>query len=189
MLDEKLIHNTFYIYKCVAKRADETTIERILKIQSYFNVEDLAIALITMSDAPGLITEVKVECEDYEYTFDGYTRKIYEETYSFADLDENKNIIIKIMFEDGIVNKYDCEYIGLDTQEKRISRITPICISASGYIRETHNEYLKERESLNIRNMAIYDNYYESEKTYIEWAVHDLKRLFTSYKYDYYNNY
>lgn len=196
MLSEEIARRTFYIYKCVAKREDGTNLERIIKIQSYFNIEDLAIALEMLSDVPGLIENIRVQAEDYDVSF-SLVDKLYENGFAFYDLEEDKNITIDIIFDDGVINKYECEYIGRDTIEKKITRTTPICISASGYSRCGYKKYIEDEKkswarhgyNIDTNNPMHKISYFESEKKHLDWSIHDLKRLFNCCKEDYYNHY
>lgn len=196
MLSEETARRTFYIYKCIAKRDDGTILERIIKIQSFFNIEDLAIALEMLSDAPGQIEKFRVQADDYDVSF-SFVNKLYEDGFAFCDLEEDKKIIIDIFFDDGVINKYECEYVGRDTLEKKITRTTPICISASGYSRCGYDKYIEDEQNswakygykIDSNDPRYKISYYEIENRQLDWSVRDLKRLFNCYKEDYYNRY
>ena len=81
--------NRYVIYSCTAVRSDKTKIIRIIKIQSHFQVEDLAISLIVTSDSPGIIKEIEFENDGCGYSFN-YGNPIYE-GISFYERD-NTNI-------------------------------------------------------------------------------------------------
>ena len=194
MLEEKTARKTFFIYRCVSQREDGSKIERIFKVQSYFNLEDLAISLVLMSDSPGRIIEIRVHAEDYESIF-SETDKLYDGV-TFADLEDEKNIAVEIIYEDGMNCRYLCEYIGTDTQSKRITRTTPICVSAHGYSRYDIKGFLNEvgREYKNSYVLSLSDaekriHYEDTEKMHLEWAMHDVKRLFNFYKELYYQSF
>ena len=69
--------NRYVIYNCIAVRSDKTKIIRIIKIQSHFQVEDLAISLTITSDSPGIIKEIWVENDGDGYMFN-YSNPIYD---------------------------------------------------------------------------------------------------------------
>ena len=184
MLDERLINRTYYLYKCTSIRSDETTIERVFKIQSFFNVEDLAIALLLMNDNLMGFKSCTLTAGDYESGFDDQYEKIYPDCFTFADLDEEKNMIIKFTYQDGKSIQYICEYIGFDIQSKKIARTLPICVCARGYSMLSHSEYIQSQ--IGGQFSMTYDNYYVNEDTSIKWALSLLKRLFNGYKESFY---
>lgn len=192
----KEARKTFFIYKCLAKRDDGSEIVRILKIQSYFDIADLALVLTTMSDAAGLIDKVVIKYEDYDFEFK-YDMHELIDGISFFELD-NRNLTIEIVFKDDISNVYQCEYVGMDIQTKNITRKTPICVYANGFSRfgavSTRKKELKIYDGLGldlnkyINDDSIY-NFQRSEKMKLEWAINDLKRLFNLEKESNYSAY
>lgn len=189
MIDSKQLKNTFLIYNCIATRNDKTTIERVIKIQAWYSVEDLAIALITMSSEPGLIYGAHITTNTFEDFFDYYENRLIGEGWPLTNM-EDETVIININYEDGVKVSYTCNLIGMDTQQKRITRTTPICVSAKGYSRITHDEYLKE-EQLRYEQDDFYklafpngvvDSYYRQEESHIDWAIKDLTRWFNIIK-------
>lgn len=195
MLNDKEAKRTFYIYKCVSTLKDETTIERIIKIQSFFNVEDLSIALITLSDIGFSLPSVKVVSEDYENEFDNYSNRLYTDGFSFADLEDDKNLKITFKYEDGSEVVFDCEYIGMDKVNKPITKKLPLIISANGYSFKGYEGY-KEEYSYDIQNYKKldYSNFYDpfyglfvkKEKEEMQSAIKRFHVLFSSFKEDYY---
>lgn len=189
MRDQNKTRCTFNIYNCVAKRNDNTTIERVIKIQSWYSVEDLAIALVVMSSDPGLIYGVHISSDTFEDFFDYYDNPLLGEGFPLAEL-SGEEISIAVDYNDGVQISYLCKLIGTDVQEKRITRTTPICVSAKGYSRKTHDEYLKE-EQLSYEQDDFYklafpngvvDSYYRQEETHVGWALKDLTRWFNTTK-------
>ena len=180
---------TFTIYNCVAKRNDNTTIERVIKIQSWYSVEDLAIALVVMSSDPGLIYGVHISLDTFEDFFDYYDNPLLGEGFPLAEL-SGEEISIVVDYNDGVQISYLCKLIGTDVQEKRITRTTPICVSGKGYSRLTHDEYLKETQRRyeqddlykSIFPDGIVDSYFRQEESHIDWAIKDLTRWFNTTK-------
>jgi len=190
MIDERKARKVFYIYKCVAVRDDNTEITRIIKIPSFFNVEDLAFSLIAMGDAPGIVSSIRLKAGDYENCFDDFDNKIYPYTCSFYELENEDSIEIDIVYEDGLVTKYNCEYIGLDIKDKNITRKTPICVFAQGYSRYGWKTYYSklDKEKLEFAFGEDKDNcrkkqrYIENEDMHVKWAINDLRQFFTLYQ-------
>ena len=114
--------NRYVIYSCTAVRSDKTKIIRIIKIQSHFQVEDLAISLIVTSDSPGIIKEIKFENDGCGYTFD-YSNLIYE-GLTFDDLEET-NIKVTLVYKDNTEIQYDCVQVGEEVTRNKITRTTP----------------------------------------------------------------
>lgn len=195
MLNDKEAKRIFYIYKCVSTLKDGTTIERIIKIQSFFNVEDLSIALVTLSDIGFSLPSVKVVSEDYENEFDNYSNRLYADGFSFADLEDNKNLKITFKYEDKSEVVFDCEYIGMDKVSKPITKKLPLIISANGYSFNGYEGYKKEY-SYDIQNYKKldYSNFYDpfyglfvkKEKEEMQSAIKRFHVLFSSFKEDYY---
>lgn len=180
--------NRYVIYSCTAVRSDKTKIIRIIKIQSHFQVEDLAISLIVTSDSPGIIKEIEFENDGCGYSFN-YGNPIYE-GISFDELD-NTNIKVTLVYEDNTRIQYDCVQVGEEVTKNKITRTTPIILAAMGMSRFTHAEYIiahkKEVEKLNALNLdPNYDGYYAVEDFEVSCAMNDLQRFFNIYKDDYY---
>jgi len=184
---------TYYLYKCVAKRQDNTELERIIKIQAFFNVEDLAITLHLLSDDQDMVKSLKIKTNDYENELNNHCT-LYVNCFTFNDLEDDKNIDIEIEYDDGLIHKYHCEYIGCDITEKIITRTVPLCISCHGFHRFGYDKYF-------LDNLAKYPNISRSEallcnfylKDYLGFennrlfnAVKNLKVLFNCSKEEYY---
>ena len=181
-------HNRYVIYNCTAVRSDKTKIVRVIKIQSHFQVEDLAIALIATSDSPGYINEIMFENEGIGYSFN-HCNPIHE-GISFDELDDT-NLKVTLVYDDDTKIQYECVQVGEEITDKRITRTTPIMIAAVGMSRFTHDEFVfnqsKEFEGLNGFNIySKSDEYYVFENKLVSWAVNDLQRFFNMYKEDYY---
>lgn len=180
--------NRYVIYSCTAIRSDKTKIIRIIKIQSHFQIEDLAISLTITSDSPGIIKEIWVENDGCGYMFN-YSNPIYD-GISFDEL-ENTNIKVTLVYEDNTKLEYDCVLVGEEITKNRITRTTPIILAAMGMSRFTHEEYLmKHKEEFEkYKSFKInpnYDGYYATEDLEVSWAMNDLQRFFNMYKDDYY---
>ena len=180
--------NRYVIYNCIAVRSDKTKIIRIIKIQSHFQVEDLAIALITTSDSPGIIKEIEFENDGCGYTFDD-SNPIYD-GISFDELEET-NVKVTLVYEDNTKIKYSCVQVGEEITRNKITRTTPIILAAMGMSRFTHAEYIinhkKEVEKYKTLNLdPNYDGYYAAEDFKVSCAMNDLQRFFNMYKDDYY---
>ena len=181
--------NRYVIYSCTAVRSDKTKIIRIIKIQSYFQIEDLAISLIATSDSPGLIKEIECENDGCGYTFD-YADPIYDGGLTFDELEET-SIKVTLFYEDDTKIQYDCVLVGEEITKNRITRTTPIILAAMGMSRFTHAEYIvnhkKEIENYKVLKLdPNYDGYYAVEDFEVSCAMNDLQRFFNMYKDDYY---
>ena len=177
--------NRYVIYKCSAIRNDKTKIIRIIKIQSHFQAENLAIALIATSDSEETIKEIKFENDGYEDTFD-HNNLIYD-GLSFDELEET-NIKVTLVYEDGIKIQYDCVQIGEEITQNRITRTTPIIIEANGMSRFTHAEYIanhKEEIDNALKFGVNCDKYYDLEESLASQSIKDLQRFFNLYKEEY----
>ena len=183
----KTIDRTYYIYKCVSKRNDDTTIERIIKIQSFFEIYDLGIALIVMSEKDDYIDGFTIKAENFKDECNEYDKKIWG-GICFCELISDRNIFIEIKYQNGYSLKYDCEYVGMDIADKKITRKTPICISGKGYSNKTHKEYLESRSD-GLYKLPVHDNYYNYEENLFDRVVKDLRCDFTFYKSLYYHLY
>ena len=183
--DPKQWNRTYLIYRCVAKRSDDTAIERVLKIQAFYTIEDLAIALITMGYAPGCIKSFRVSAEDYDREYDEDQNRILD-GLGFFDLGTNRNITVSVNYEDGQSIHYSCEYVGMDIVEKKITRKTPICICAKGYSILTHKEHFNMILTDDKFYRLTYDNYYNMEEWHVAQAINDLRGSFTFYQSLYY---
>ena len=90
--------NRYVIYNCIAVRSDKTKIIWIIKIQSHFQVEDLAIALIATSDSPGIIKEIESEKKYFDFYLNRENCILYENNLvkdiSLIGRDISKVIII-----------------------------------------------------------------------------------------------
>ena len=184
----KVIYRTYYIYKCVSKRNDNTTIERIIKIQSFFEIYDLGLALIVMSEKDDYIDGFTIKAENFEDECNDYDKKIWTGV-CFCELESDRNIHIEIKYRSGYSLKYDCEYIGMDIVDKKITRKTPICISGKGYSNKTHKEYLESMQNNSLHKYFVHDNYYNYEENLFDQMIKDLKSDFTFYKRLYYHLY
>ena len=169
-------NKTFYIYQCIAKRNDNTEIERIFKIPSFWNYELLSMALVTTCDSPGIIKNIEIESEGVTFIIDEYEHMSLIEGLPFEELFE-KDMIIKLVYDDGIVTTFNCEYIGSDTGEKRITRKTPILVSIHGYNRLTKKEHFAQKTPYPL----LPDSYENGEELAITWAKNDITRNFTFY--------
>ncbi|MDO4198360.1 MAG: hypothetical protein Q4D13_05180 [Erysipelotrichaceae bacterium] len=187
MLEEKLIRKTYYIYHCVYRREDDSLIERTVKIQSYFNVEDLAMFLMSLSENELEIKETSVKADDYHSEF-SIENKLYGD-YSFADLEDDKNVEVEFVYDNGRTVIFNCEYIGLDTGEKRISRTSPIIVSASGYLLSTESEYCEDKKT----DESLYGyhryNYYKEDNYMLNNALKHYQSMFNLNKETYYSDF
>ena len=166
----------FYIYQCIAKRSDNTEIERIFKIPSFWNYELLSMALITTCDSPGIVKYIEIESEGTNFIIDEYENMSIIEGMPFEELFD-KDMIIKLVYEDGITTAFNCKYIGCDMVEKRITRKTPILISIHGYNRLSKKEHFEQKTNYPL----LPDSYENGEELSISWAKNDITRNFTFY--------
>ena len=177
--------NKYVIYSCVANRADETKLVRIIKIQAHFNVEDLAIALITASDSSNELKNTQIEYDGNSYYFD-YEDKICD-GINFNEL-VNKNIKITLNYKDGKKIEYNCDEVGEEITNKPITRTTPFLLSLMGVSRLTYEEYnrihaSKENE---IRTLFSMNDYYVEEYKEENKILKDFQRLFNLNKETFY---
>lgn len=168
----------YVIYQCISKRRDGTIIERIFKFPSFWDYEKIAIALVTTCDAPGIIKKIKIENDCVEYEISQY-EKMYLSALSFDELD-NPNITITIIYEDGYSLLFNCLKIGEENVEKNITRLTPLLVSAQGYLRLCKEDFFKESPN------SIPTAFEGLEELYLGWAKNDIKRLFTLNLEDYF---
>lgn len=197
MLSIKEAKRTFYIYKAVAALDDGTNLKRIIKIQSFFNVEDLAIVLLVLQDGEDNITDIKVINNEYQCEFKRYGHNLFEDGFTFSDLEDDKDFNIKFTFEDGTNLTYVCEYIGMDITEKPITKKLPIIIDAQGYSRFGYKDY-KQKHKLDYVNSdilqlsIIYDFYYKEfcsiEERELKESIKRFKALYSLEKEDFYSN-
>ena len=164
----------YYIYKCLAKRKDNTEIERVFKMPYFWSYETLAVALITTCDCSGLIESIYLDNNGLRYIFND---KYYKGKLSYLRFKklEDKNINITINYEDNISILFVCEKVGEELSNKNIVRKTPILVSSKGYNRLTKEEYFNE-DTLYIKPIDSYENL---EELHLNWIKSDITRLFT----------
>ena len=170
------MEKTFYIYQCKAVRKDGTHIERIFKMPSFWNHETIAIALVTIGDAPGYINNIKIEANN------DYSIMDYDENLSmgcgdsFAEL-LDPTIKVTLNYKEGVSTVFECKKIGEDVTSKKIIRKTPIVVSAHGYSRFTKEEYFALERPFPIHP----ESYDRGERYQCERADKDMKLDYTYY--------
>ena len=174
--------NTYYIYQCVSIRDDGSKIERFFKMPSFWSFETLMVALVTTGDSPGLITTTSIKSDYVKMNF-LMGRMEWLSGYSF-DANENSQIEVIINYNDGSKLIYNCTKIGIDVVEKRITRKTPIMLSATGFSRYSHNQYV----SLNAQNPFFHDSYSKGEELHLGFIKTDITKLFTLFLSDFFQD-
>ena len=175
-----MVKNIFNLYHCIAKRSDNSTIERIFKIPSFWSIETLFIALVTTSDAPGLISKVSIKVDDYYAEFK-FEERTFMSQFLFEEVESDELEVI-IYYKDGLSLKYKCKKIGFDISKNRINRKTPVMISASGFSRMSHSEYCK----VNKAKIMLGDPFYSLETMHLNFITKDITRLFSLYVSDFF---
>ena len=165
---------TFYIYQCRALRKDGTYLERIFKMPSFWNHETIAIALITIGDAPGYITTILVENDGDVILIDDNKNKSMDLGSCFYEL-SNSTIKVTLNYKDGISTVFECNKIGEDVVNKKITRKTPIVVSFHGYSRFTKEEFFAKERFFTLHPEA----YERGENFHAERADKDMKLDYT----------
>lgn len=171
---EIIMNKTFYIYQCIALRKDGTRIERIFKMPSFWNHETIAIALVTIGDAPGYITNIKIESDGQFVIIDQDENLSMDCGASFDELLVT-DIKVAINYKDEISTVFNCKKIGEEVTNKKITRKTPVVISSYGYSRFTKEEFLAKEGVY-----PFYPEAYEKTENYhCERADKDMKLDYT----------